>query len=398
MESSEIKNECDISKLLNEEAHICQSESPLFSGPHFCAYCGVFLSKAFILGNSDARTCRSPNFKKVNTLCANTSQVLNLMLDRQSKNRIYITDFQQYDIRKKMQEMAETFYKKLKFCKETIASAKMYIDAFLTNYNFDPRHTELLSCLCVLFAAKLSENNDNILTNQDLKEYLLNEFELEEIDVMEMGFFKAFGFNLVVQTPLDFLNFYLSKGVVCFKELGSLALFGSLPFFMQNLENEIIEFLFVIQTFYEMNQFSSSVLAAVAISCGRSATRFKFWTFDLEEMSGVLWSELFPALKHFMKILELTKHQKRHDLFIQENLMETPSTIVHGSQISKNTSLEQVISSKQPIFDKNHIGVSKTGRMQEKENIENRFKLGVNEQKSDIRTAPFVTIDKRRKN
>lgn len=179
----------------------------------FCRFCGVL-----VFGKT--RMLRSPERDARSHQPGEPARVYASLVRRQSKNRLFHPQAPHLEFRGELVEFVERLVCKLEYSVLTLHTAVAFLDAILNLYAVAQDQMNLIAYVCTIMAAKMNEPRD-VPPLKDAVKLFGDSFSKEHIKTCEATIFKALNFNLNVVTPLHFLEYFLSIGVVSREELGN---------------------------------------------------------------------------------------------------------------------------------------------------------------------------------
>ena len=378
----EIKNDFDDHIFYKEIKHKCVPDEIDYSLPITCSLCGVYLNSLYLQGVEEERTCRTPKYQLMNTNNVPFYYTLHLMLVQQLKVRNYSDGFALVTERNEMIDSATEYCRLLNYSNETLMTSVYYIDIILSNCQPDEKEKYLLAKFSVIFAAKLLENCMKIPTNTQILDHFQNDFKLEEIQNLEMALFGGFDYNFCVKTSFDFMNLFLSKGVLTVCEVLH---FVPIDDFLLNFENKVKEILMSTSCFYRLNKFPQSVIASIAIAITRTINGLKSWTDGLELLTTVKLEQLQPAIVEFVSFLKEIQHELYFEILRIQNPFEFCQFEI--SKISKPKKAKQTNENKNKVNFENKENVDNLGSSKKqkegKNEKDNKHKIIENRRKKN---------------
>ena len=226
------------------------------------------------------------------------------MLRSQSRTSHYNPLFANHERRLCMVRAATSYASRLSYSPETLANAAFYIDVMVSICEPSPKEAHLMAVLAVAFAAKLLERAP-AESSQDVLDRLGPAFALAEVKRTEMTLFCGLDFDFYVRTPLDFLRFFLSKGVLAQGDLDCLCLrLDDQEALLADFEAKAMEALALIRQLYHLNRCLPFIHAAVAISVARTRCGLPGWSANLEELTLVTGQAVLSFCQFFCSLLD----------------------------------------------------------------------------------------------
>ena len=303
---------------VTETDHVCFPESGIVGIPDFCKVCGLFIPKSLSSGDKASETLRTPSYTYQPEFKTETIFQYSQLRAKEANSRLFNPNFLNHAERHEMVQIATEFCLVLHYSEKTLHTSIYYIDCILSDCCPVKNERKILAHSSVLLAAKLYESDHNIPFNNSLKKYLGPDFSLSDIIAFEILVCRGLDFKLSVKTPLDFFDFFLNFGVLSKKEVLEKLLFRDYQEVLEMLETKMKAFLEISRSYYQLNRFLPSIIAAACISLGRQTCGLNAWSWELSEMTEITWIELEPAVYEFNFLLQ----KDNNPLILRENILQ----------------------------------------------------------------------------
>lgn len=229
---------------------------------------------------------RSDRFRTIDVYRLDANLILEEMLKKQNKNRLFNPDAIYLKQRTELIEFIDFMTEKLSYSRVTFYLAIGIMDAFLADRDINKKILKLICFMSLHLAAKMEENFEKILENEAIRDIFGEKYDIEDIQECELMITKALGYNLNLKTPFSFVEYFLSKGVVSNQDVvrETDCDFSNN---MEKFEQTISEFMKITVFNYEVNGYSPAIVAASVILCSRRSQKYRSdWPLDLEKLTG----------------------------------------------------------------------------------------------------------------
>ena len=283
--------------------------------------CGAFLPKGSVTFDSEGRggvakgkeafgprVCRSGRLGVKDPSGAAPSEVLAHMIRGQEKNRFYSVKPHHVECRPKAVKWMASFASKFRYQPQTLMLSINYFDAVLSQFTVTYAQVKLIAFICLHLAAKMCERDEKIPHIEEAYKLFDQEFSPSEVLNCEKLVFGILNYRLDLSTPISFVLFFLSKGVVLQSELCSEKLsHDSMESFMLRFEKLAVNIALSSIQDYEFYQFTSLAIACSAIALARKITRIgPVWSEELEELTFLDPSSIQACMTMLEKEPELS--------------------------------------------------------------------------------------------
>jgi len=176
----------------------------------------------------------------------------------------------------------------------TIHSAVAFLDNFIDCVSVDRPRLQLVAAACILVAAKIEEQEDNIPRIAALSHYSGNTISHELVIKMESFILNKLQWELVILTPLNFLEYYLLVVVspselatsphlgTCEKEKARSYVTKTAEFFVELCQQ---------QSFFR--EYLPSIVAGSCVAAARQMLQLRpVWCPALQLISGLTTDDI----------------------------------------------------------------------------------------------------------
>lgn len=241
----------------------------------------------------------------------NPNDEYQLMIEKQQKNRIYNPDSESLSLRDEILALVKDLSIKLKLTPLSSYTAISFVDSILSKWEIYKESAEMLALIALLISTKFHETCD--LTPKTRHVYDLCKEKFGEKNIMRYESLVAgiLEWEFDIQTPLHFVNYYLSKGVIfssdqmtCYniqEQMKSIRLFAK-------------KVTFCVLDDYNFYQYTSLAIGACAIGLSRLEHGVKpIWPEELTELSWIPWESVEKCFGELMKKMNIsTKFDKEN--------------------------------------------------------------------------------------
>lgn len=397
-----------ISAKVSNENHRCFYDKDQSDKIKFCLICGIFLSSE---KGSTKKFFRSKKMEKENSFFGiNSNFYLTKMHKNKSINRYYSKNPNYLQKRKKFINAIKKIINSLSYSQITLYLAVAYVDIIFSICKIKQEEEDLVVFSSLYVASKLNESSDNLIFLDDAVIYLNYNYSKEQLENCEKVIIKhILKFKVDIQTPYNFLNFFLFCGILHNKELS----------YSDELKNEQLEifewcclvFLEFSLNIYDFYGFTSDFVAATCIFSAKKIFGFKtVWNKDLENLTGIKSEQLrknssflikrisdknFNLLSKILKKVKilknkisfLLKHTRKQEKnskgSINENSNNLNTQIISPEKLSKNFNFEnkidfQIVPNLNHNQKKSHL-ICKSNELKNSEHIKTNSVISITE-------------------
>ena len=201
----------------------------------------------------------------------------------------------------------------LRLHNSTMHVAVLFLDRMLQSVTVAKSRLQLVAISCILIAAKLEEAEEHVPAVMDLNEFAQPGYSPDEIQGMEMQVLNQLGWSMGAVTPLHFLGYYLSKGVVFEDDtFQGRPLVDKVPRYVQKYAEFFADL--CLQD-YAFQRYEPSLLAAAIITASRKALHIAgapgaeagangsrgLWRPELTALTGTSELAMAPVMDHLWK-------------------------------------------------------------------------------------------------
>jgi hypothetical protein len=273
--------------------------------PEFCQNCGALVQRKASHGNLFEKFVSSPVFASdgwrmnpgliLTQMFANQAKINpaptqpNFCLDRPQLTRYLEVVCRHYDLK------ISTFVLGLRL-----------FDEVCTEINFKREELTLIAMQALAMAAKMEEH-PNVFSFSTLIKIFVQKFSIQQITFAEQVVFKLLKFKLKRETILDFVYFFLSRGIVNANE------FDNPPSYRQqqtlnNCESMALRLTIQAAKTYDAAFIEPSEVAAAVIWGSRTSHGFHDWTIELVLMTRASAIEAEHVYNQIFRNLEDSAH------------------------------------------------------------------------------------------
>ena len=219
-------------------SHKC--ETKLFSPSQikFCKECSVFLGNNHSNIEINNEDCNENDEREIQKKCLKyyrTSYNQNIqrnkidheknlehMLRKQHENRFYNQEASHLMVRPKIIEFMKKIHEKFKKGSEIYHKAIVFMDSVFSRHQVAYDKIEIIVLLCLHISSKFDESFSNYDPDKSFFKYAQKSYSFNEIINLEKQLVKILEFQLDIQSPYHFLNFFNNKGVICDRDIYDL--------------------------------------------------------------------------------------------------------------------------------------------------------------------------------
>ena len=167
---------------------------------------------------------------------------------------------------------------KFELSNRSFSLAMHILDKVSGVYNDEEYETRVMMLLCLSIATKMLETPDKCLTLYSICEFFKFKYSMDIIIEMECCVFAAINYNASGNTTLDFLLFFMSRGIFSQFELDCLQNNQSTALKLRSQELQLLKMCSETLKHPFLNAFSPSIVAASLIFILRNIIGFSNWT------------------------------------------------------------------------------------------------------------------------
>lgn len=235
----------------------------------------------------------------------NPNDEYQFMIQKQQKNRIFNPESSSLVFRDELIKIVKKWAISFKVSAMSLYTAISFVDSILGRWEIYKDSVEILALICLLIASKFHETCDQ--SSKTRKIYNVCKQRVGEKNILK---YESLVSNILewdfdIQTPLHFVNFYLSRGVI----------FSSDKTYnkpLNRLLNDIRIFAsratFLALSDYSFYHFTSLAVAACSIGLARMEHGIRpLWPQELESLSWIPWSSVETCFLKLLKCMNLTE-------------------------------------------------------------------------------------------
>lgn len=147
---------------------------------------------------------------------------LNHMLRKQHLNRFYNEEATHRVIRQRIVEFMRRAHARFEKEPEVFYKALALVDSVFSRHQVFHDRVEVVVLLCLHLAAKFDEPFSKYRPEKSFFRFAMRTNSFKDLCFMEKQLIRILGFQLDVQTPFHFLNFFNSRGLVSQKDIAQL--------------------------------------------------------------------------------------------------------------------------------------------------------------------------------
>lgn len=257
--------------------------------PEFCRGCGCLLQRSAIANDLFEQFVSSPVFSS-EEWGVDPELLLSQMFDKETKisQKPKLPSF--CSDRNQLVQYLEAFCRHNDLKISTFVLGLRLFDEVCTKINFMREELTLIAMQVLSMAAKIEEH-PNVFPLAILIKLFTPKFSVQQIIFAEKIIFKILNFKLRRETILDFLYFYLSRGIVSVSEMTGRPALRQLEI-IKSCESSALRSAVQIAKKFEATMIEPSKVAAAVVWCSRKNHGFKGWPIALALMTRVSESEL----------------------------------------------------------------------------------------------------------
>ena len=199
---------------LAKSDHECTPQIPGAAAVSYCKQCGISMPA------SGMKFYRSSAYG----LSGGIDQAgnLNHMLRKQHLNRFYNEEATHRVIRQRIVEFMRRAHARFEKEPEVFYKALALVDSVFSRHQVFHDRVEVVVLLCLHLAAKFDEPFSKYRPEKSFFRFAMRTNSFKDLCFMEKQLIRILGFQLDVQTPFHFLNFFNSRGLVSQKDIAQL--------------------------------------------------------------------------------------------------------------------------------------------------------------------------------
>jgi hypothetical protein len=226
-----------------------------------------------------------------------------VMINKQNQNRYYNKDFKRNRIRKKiLNKIIYRVSKICKFSKSTIAISISLFDQMISKYDLDQN---LIGIIAVVVLGLVVKLNESLLISYH-KIFLLTKFPKicsSLISNLEKKLLFMTDFNINLITPFHFVKFF---SAILHLDDCQLSFEKSNKILPKNNFNLIFKIYKIMSLNYEVNKYSSTCIALVAIMIeNKLLEKEELLPKKLQKLTGLTQEKIFVIFQKFYLMVSL---------------------------------------------------------------------------------------------
>lgn len=187
------------------------------------------------------------------------------MIRKQNINRSYNDCAFHLEVRSSLLEWINSLVTRLSYCNTTYHLSVAIMDFVFSNYEICHKDIKLVCFISVHLAAKLHESDKKLLSIQEIFHFFKSEFTVKEICNCERIIFKALECSIDLQTPLEFLMYFLCRGMLNSEIVTTNHFSNRLEQNIERFEKLATTYIDLCLLDYELYQFSAMTVATGAL-------------------------------------------------------------------------------------------------------------------------------------
>ena len=229
---------------------------------------------------------------------------------------------------------------KFQFSHRSLSLSLSLLDRLSSTFNDENYETRILALLCLSLATKMLESPEKYLKLNLIFDFFDSKYSIESILEMEHCVFAAIDFNVCGKTTIDFLFYFMSKGIFSQGELESLPGIESTTQKLQFAELLLLNINFETLKRTDLSGFGCLTIACAIITHSRRFLRFPEWL----DLDSTVSKHLFGDLQECVFLLsdldldllavsldEQTPNSLNSDYLIQSRRFEERNNTLSGS-------------------------------------------------------------------
>ena len=233
---------------LTNSWHQCEIFDKSNSFLHFCKHCDIFLG--YSLPKNAPTPLKMPPIARKYYRSSNHEESLHMRIDheknlehmlrKQHENRFYNQEASHLVVRPKIMDFMRKVHEKFEKESETLYKAIVFMDSVFSRHQIVYDKIEIIVLLCLHISSKFDESFSSYDPAKSFFKYAQRSFGFDEIIILEKQLIRILDFQLDVQSPFHFLNFFNSRGVVCDVDIHGLIQVYT-PFKPQSTQQKLLE-------------------------------------------------------------------------------------------------------------------------------------------------------------
>jgi len=277
---------------LKPQCHGCvpySSPGSCLQKPDFCRKCGCLLQRSSTVNGQLERFVCSQTFSSEEW--GVSPQLLLLeMFNKETKIIIKPTPPDHFSNRAQLIQFLEAICRQNDLKISTFVLSLRLLDEVCAEINFKREELTLIAIQVLAMTSKMEEH-PNALPLSILIKLFAQKFSVQQIIDAEKILFKILKFRLRRETILDFLYFFLSRGIVSASEIAGLSLLCQQEV-IQSFENWALRSAVEVAKKFEANLIAPSKVAAAVVWASRKSHGFVGWPPALALLVRASESEL----------------------------------------------------------------------------------------------------------
>lgn len=203
-----------LSDPLAQPDHKCTAQARTDVPLSFCKLCGITMPA------SGVKFYRSSAFGSSGGI--DQAANLNHMLRKQHLNRFYNEEATHRVIRQRILDFMRRKHSRFQKEPEVFYKGMALVDSVFSRHQVFHDRVEVVVLLCLHLAAKFDEPFSKYRPDRSFFRFAMRSNSFRDLCFMEKELIRILGFQLDVQTPFHFLNFFNSRGLISQKDISEL--------------------------------------------------------------------------------------------------------------------------------------------------------------------------------
>lgn len=277
---------------VENQVHKCISKNSDPSTADFCVRCGVFMSKC----TNQLKYYRSNKYNINDPFRLDNNVVLSEMKKKQDTNHLYAPEAQYIQYRSELLTFMKYLCDKVDYAQRTYYLAVGILDNLLSKCDVAIAQLKFVCFMTLHMAGKMEEKLEKIPDLVAIERLFEGKFSTEEIHHWEIIISKSVEFNFDIKTPFNFVEYFLSKGIVNDIDIG--VSHDDIQIEVEIFEQEVMNFLYVSVQHHMFNAYTPLTVAAASIFCAKQTLGYQnIWSFDLEKLTTLKFTEIQSCSK-----------------------------------------------------------------------------------------------------
>ncbi|EDO49306.1 predicted protein [Nematostella vectensis] len=218
------------------------------------------------------------------------SDIHEVLREKEARIPNFMAASPQLKIRRYLVDWLAVIGEKLGSSHGVVHLAIYYMDFFMDKFIIQESQLHLLALTALLLAAKFDENENQIPDISTLNKFVNNTYQHAEYHQMELLLLEFFNWNIDLPTPVQFLEYYLAKATIDYKESEMTIDYKKTSTYLRKYVYYFLEISFQDHTFLS---FSPSLITSSCIAASRICLNLiPSWTNELSKVTNYDWDKI----------------------------------------------------------------------------------------------------------